>query len=68
MRPTGGVNTSVRKQMETMKYAFLTSDPENGMGHDLIRGKFGLPQPNKGTYGRSQGGISNIDLEKLGIG
>ena len=62
------VNVSVKKVMDTKKYAFLTSDPENMMGHDLIRSKFGLPQPNKGTYGRSQGGISNLDLEKLGIG
>ena len=38
------------------------------MGHDLIRSKFGLPQPNKFKYGRHQGGISNIELEKLGIG
>ena len=46
----------------------MTSDPENPVGHDLIRSKFGLPQPNKFKYGRHQGGISNIELEKLGIG
>lgn len=34
----------------------------------MIRQKFGLPQPNKFKYGRHQGGISNIELEKLGIG
>ena len=38
------------------------------MGHDLIRSKFNLPQPNMFKYGRHQGGISNIELEKLGIG
>ena len=62
------MGVSVKKQMDALKYAFLTSDPENGLGHDMIRNKFGLPKPNKATYGRSQGGISNIDLEKLGIG
>ena len=54
--------------MAEHKYAFLTSDPENMNGHDLIRSKFGLPQPNQFKYGRSQGGISNIELDKLGIG
>lgn len=37
-------------------------------GHDFLRGKYQLPQPNQFKYGRSQGGISNIELEKLGIG
>ena len=54
--------------MAEHKYAFLTSDPENTNGHDMIRAKFGLPQPNQFKYGRAQGGISNIELEKLGIG
>ena len=34
----------------------------------MIRDKFGLQVPNQFKYGRSQGGISNIELEKLGIG
>jgi len=54
--------------MGEQKYSFLTSDPENVNGHDLIRQKFGLAPPNQFKYGRSQGGISNIELEKLGIG
>ena len=54
--------------MSEQKYSFLTSDPENVNGHDLIRAKFGLAPPNQFKYGRSQGGISNIELEKLGIG
>lgn len=54
--------------MAEQKYAYLTSDPENLCGHDLIRQKFGLAAPNQFKYGRSQGGISNIELEKLGIG
>ena len=54
--------------MAEQKYAYLTSDPENVNGHDLIRQKFGLAPPNQFKYGRSQGGISNIELEKLGIG
>ncbi len=54
--------------METQKYNFLTSDPQNATGHDLIRNKFGIQGPNLFKYGRSQGGISNIELEKLGIG
>ena len=54
--------------MGEQKYNFLTSDPENANGHDLIRQKFGIAPPNQFKYGRSQGGISNIELEKLGIG
>ena len=46
----------------------MTADPENLTGHTLIRSKFGLAPPNQFKYGRSQGGISNIELEKLGIG
>ena len=34
----------------------------------MIRHKFGLQPPNLFKYGRSQGGISNVELEKLGIG
>jgi len=33
-----------------------------------LRDKYDLPPPNTFKYGRSQGGISNIELEKLGIG
>ena len=62
------INKPFKKQMAEHKYAFLTSDPENTNGHDMIRKKFGLPQPNQFKYGRAQGGISNIELEKLGIG
>ncbi len=54
--------------MAEQKFAFLTSDPENTIGHGMIREKFGLSAPNQFKYGRSQGGISNIELEKLGIG
>jgi hypothetical protein len=46
----------------------LTGDPENLIGHELLRKKFGLPKPNQYPYGRAQGGISNFELEKLGIG
>lgn len=46
----------------------MTADPENRVGHNLLRQKFGLPPPNQFKYGRHQGGISNIELEKLGIG
>ena len=62
------MNRTLKKVMEEQKYAFLTSDPENLNGHGLIRSKFGLAPPNQFKYGRSQGGISNIELEKLGIG
>jgi hypothetical protein len=37
-------------------------------GHQFLRDKYCLPQPNIFKYGRAQGGISNIELEKLGIG
>ena len=40
------VNRPLKKVMEEQKYSFLTSDPENTMGHDLIRGKFGISKPN----------------------
>lgn len=46
----------------------MTSDPENRVGHDLLREKFELPKPDQFKYGRHQGGISNIELERLGIG
>ena len=54
--------------MNEQKFSYLTKDPENLNGHDFLRGKYQLPQPNQFKYGRSQGGISNIELEKLGIG
>lgn len=62
------LNRPLKKILNEQKYNYLTSDPENQVGHDLIRQRFGLPQPNKFKYGRHQGGISNIELEKLGIG
>ena len=37
-------------------------------GHQFLRDKYNLPQPNSFKYGRAQGGISNIELDKLGIG
>ena len=66
--PYNLINKPFKKIMAEQKYAFLTSDPENINGHDMIREKFGLAPPNQFKYGRSQGGISNIELEKLGIG
>lgn len=65
---TAELNRPLKKILNEQKYNYLTSDPENHNGHGLIREKFGLPQPNKFKYGRHQGGISNIELEKLGIG
>lgn len=38
------------------------------MGHNLLRQKYSLPQPTTSKYGRSQGAISNNELERLGIG
>ena len=54
--------------MAEEKFAVLTRDPENGAGHDILREKYSLPKPNTFKYGRSQGGISNVELEKLGVG
>ena len=54
--------------MNEQKYNYLTSDPENHVGHDLIRAKYGLTAPNSLKYGRNHGGFSNIELERLGIG
>ena len=34
----------------------------------MLREQYSLPKPNLFKYGRAQGGISNIELEKLGIG
>ena len=62
------MNRPLKKIMEEQKFAFLTSDPENAHGHGLIREKYSLAPPNMFKYGRSQGGISNIELERLGIG
>ncbi len=50
------------------KFGYLTRDPENLTGHGFLREKYALPEPNQFKYGRSQGGISNLELEKLGIG
>lgn len=58
----------VRILMNEQKFNYLTRDPENLSGHEILRDKYMLPQPNLFKYGRSQGGISNIELEKLGIG
>ena len=66
--PLEMVSKPMKKLMAEQKYAFLTSDPENSHGHDLIRQKFGIMPPNQFNYGRSQGAITNIELEKIGIG
>jgi hypothetical protein len=39
--------------LEKQKFNYLTSDPENHKGHNLIRKKFGLSEPNAFKYGRS---------------
>lgn len=54
--------------MAEEKFALLTRDPENIEGHNILREKYALPKPNTFKYGRSQGGISNVELEKLGVG
>ena len=46
----------------------IIHNPENLNGHNLLREKYSLPKPNMFKYGRAQGGISSIELEKLGIG
>lgn len=53
--------------MNEEKFSYLTGNPENFIGHNILREKYSLPMPNTFKYGRSQGGISNIELEKLGI-
>ena len=58
----------VRALMNEQKFSYLTRDPENQSGHNILRDKYKLPKPNLFKYGRSQGGISNMELEKLGIG
>lgn len=40
------LNVPLKKILNEQKYAFLTSDPENRVGHDLLRAKFNLPKPN----------------------
>jgi hypothetical protein len=62
------LNAPLKKILNDQKYSFLTSDPENRFGNELLRQKFNIPAPNQFKYGRHQGGISNIELEKLGIG
>ena len=54
--------------MSEQKDQYLPRDPENPTGHNILREKYSLPFPNQFKYGRAQGGISNIELEKLGIG
>lgn len=62
------ISKNVKTQMTEQKVGYLTRDPENVAGHNILREKYSLPLPNSFKYGRSQGGISNIELEKLGIG
>ena len=62
------LSKNVKQQMAEEKFAVLTRDPENGAGHNILRDKYSLPKPNTFTYGRSQGGISNTELQKLGVG
>ena len=54
--------------MAEEKFSDLTRDPENLTGHNILREKYSIPMPNSFKYGRSQGGISSIELEKLGVG
>jgi hypothetical protein len=54
--------------MQEQKFNYLTSDPENPQGHEMLISKYSLTRPNKTKYGRHVGGISQIDLERLGIG
>jgi hypothetical protein len=46
----------------------ITKNPESQRGHELLRAKYSLPKPNLFKYGRAQGGINTIELDKLGIG
>jgi hypothetical protein len=62
------MSKNVKTIMTEEKYNYLTGDPENLTGHNILREKYSIPLPNSFKYGRAQGGISNIELEKLGIG
>ena len=37
------LNKPLKKILAEQKYNYLTSDPENHVGHDLLRAKFSLP-------------------------
>jgi hypothetical protein len=52
------ITKSVRQVLAGQKFNYLTSDPENTKGHEMIRQKFGIAEPNQFKFGRSQGGIS----------
>ena len=39
--------------MNEEKFQNLTKDPENLTGHQILRNKYQLPQPNSFKYGRS---------------
>ena len=43
----------VRVLMNEQKFTFSTRDPESTTGHNLLRDKYSLPQPNLFKYGRS---------------
>jgi hypothetical protein len=62
------LSKNTKTKMNEEKFSYLTRDPENQSGNNILREKYSLPMPNSFKYGRSQGGISNIELEKLGIG
>ena len=54
--------------MSEAKADYLTRDPENMTGQNILREKYSLPIPNTFKYGRSQGGICTIELDNMGIG
>ena len=62
------ISKSIKAEMNEKKFHDLTRDPENSTGHKILLEKYGMSQPNAFKYGRAQGGISNVELDKLGIG
>ena len=68
MRKFSDINKPLKNLIAEHKYKTLTGDPENQIGHNILRKKYGITKPNQFPYGRAQGGISNLELEKLGIG
>jgi hypothetical protein len=64
----GVMSKPVKSVIKESKVTQLIGDPENQVGHNILRGKYQLPKPNMTKYGRPQGGISTTELERLGIG
>jgi hypothetical protein len=46
VRKFSDINKPLKNLMAEHKYKTLTSDPENQIGHNILRKKYGITKPN----------------------